>query len=252
MVDATRPGQVPRRERDANDRIAKLEEQVRELLGRDMTNATVGRGGTFRGFYDNGQLAFTFGKDKVDGIRKAKFYWPSTGKEAFTIGPGNPNANEAEQMRWRDQADNVVFGTDGIAGYGFVEPLLAYPTYAIPGLTYVNGVEQQATECQNFFYNAAVWSQIRVRAFTGTITSVAGVLKARHSDGTVVASSPVTGVTSSGTLSRMLALPENFISQQYTYLDWWLTTTGGGTLEVWPVQSRGVSRVTYDINAGLQ
>lgn len=253
MADPTRPGSVPPRERDTNDRIAKLEQQVSELLARDMTNATVGQGGTFRGIYDNGQLAFTFGKDRDDGVRKAKFLWPSTGKEAFQIGPGNPNTNppEAEQMRWRDQSGNIVFGTDGVAGYGFVEPLLNYPAYAIPGLNYVAATPQQCTECQSFFYNAAIWSQIRVRAFTGTITSVTAELRLRHSDGTSFSSSATAAISANGTANRMILVPESFISEQFTYCDWWLTANGAGTVEVWPIQQRGVSRVYYDIRADL-
>jgi hypothetical protein len=254
VTDPVRPGQVPPRERDQNDRIAKLEAQVRELLARDMTNATVGQGGTFRGFYDNGQLAFTFGKDKVDDIRKAKFYWPSTGKEAFQIGPGNSRFNEAEQMRWRDQADNILFGTDGVAGYGFVQPLLTYATYAIPGLSYVAGVAQQATECQVFFYNAALWSTIRVRAFTGTITSVTAQLRLRHSNPDVpaVLSSTSAALAANSSIRRIIALPEEYIGAEYTYADWWITANGTGTVEVWPVMNRGVSRAFYNISAGDQ
>jgi len=255
MVDPTRPGAVPPRERELTDRIDKLEAQVRELLARDMRNATVGQGGTFRGLYDNGNLAFSFGRNKTDGIRKSTLYWPSTGKEAFQIGPGNPNTNppEPEQMRFRDQSDNVLFGTDGVAGYGFVEPLLTYFMYPIPGLNYVAGVAQQATECQAFFYNAALWSSIRVRAFTGTITSVTAQLRLRHSNADIppVLSSSVT-LPANGSARRAVAVPEEYISAQYTYLDWWITANGAGTLEVWPIMNRGISRAFYDINAGDQ
>lgn len=252
MVDQVRPGSVPPRERELTDRIAKLEEQVRELLGRDMRNATVGQGGTFRGLYDNGQLAFSFGRNKDDGIRKSTLYWPSTGKEAFQIGPGNPNITppELEQMRFRDQAGNVLFGTDGIAGYGFVEPLLSYSSFVIPGLNYTAGVEQQATEGQAFFYNAAIWSSIRVRAFTGTITSVTARLRLRHSDPDVapVTSSSVT-LAANSVARRVVPVPEEYISSQFTYCDWWLTANGTGTIEVWPLQHRGISRAYYNIAA---
>lgn len=256
MVDATRPGQVPPRERDQNDRIARLEAQVNELLARDMTNATVGQGGTFRGLYDNGQLAFSFGRNRDDGVRKSTLYWPSTGNEALQIGPGNPNSNpvEAEQMRLRDQAGNILFGTDGLAGYGFVEPLLTYAMYAVPGLNYVAGVAQQATECQAFFYNAALWSQIRVRAFTGTITSVTAQLRVRHSDPDIppVLSSVSGALVANASVRRVVSLPEEYIAAQFTYADWWLTANGAGTIEVWPMMNRGVSRSSYNITAGDQ
>lgn len=256
MVDATRPGSVPPRERELTDRIAKLEEQVRELLARDMRNATVGQGGTFRGLYDNGNLAFSFGRNKEDGVRKSTLYWPSTGREAFQIGPGNPNTNppELEQMRLRDQSNNILFGTDGVAGFGFVEPLLSYSCFAIPGLNYVAGVEQQCTEGQVFLYNAAMWSQIRVRAFTGTITSVTARLRLRHSDPDIpgITSSVSAATAANGTITRVIALTEPYINAQFTYCDWWLTANGAGTVEVWPIQHRGISRVYYDISAGVQ
>lgn len=255
MVDPTRGGSVPPRERELTDRIARLEAQVRELLGRDMRNATVGQGGTFRGLYDNGNLAFSFGRNKDDGVRKSTLYWPSTGKEAFQIGPGNPNTDppELEQLRFRDQADNILFGTDGVAGFGFVEPLLCYSSFAIPGLNYVAGVEQQATEGQAFLYNAAMWSQIRVRAFTGTITSVTARLRLRHSNADIpsLTSSP-SATVANGTITKVIALTEPYISSQYTYCDWWLTANGAGTVEVWPIQHRGISKAFYDIRADLQ
>lgn len=256
MVDATRPGQVPPRERDQNDRIARLEAQVNELLGRDMTNATVGQGGTFRGLYDNGQQAFSFGRNKDDGVRKSTLYWPSTGREAFQVGPGNPNISpvEPEQLRFRDQANNILFGTDGVAGYGFVEPLLDYTMYPIAGLNYVAGVPQAACQAQSFFYNAAIWSSILVRNFTGTITSVTLQLQLRHSDGSIAAvqSSATAGVAANSTLRKVIAVPELYISSQFTYAEWLVTANGNGTVDVFPRMSRGVSRSFYDISAGDQ
>jgi len=256
MVDSTRPGQVPPRERDQNDRIARLEVQVAELLGRDMTNATVGQGGTLRGLYDNGQLAFSFGRNRDDGVRKSTLYWPSTGKEALQIGPGNPNTNppELEQLRFRDQANNILFGTDGVAGYGFVEPLLDYTMYPIAGLNYVAGVPQACCQAQSFFYNAALWSSILVRNFTGTITSLTLQLQLRHSDGSIAAvqSSTATGVVANSTIRKVIAVPEPYISSQFTYLEWLITANGNGTVDVFPRMSRGVSRAFYDIIAGDQ
>lgn len=255
-IPPVRTGPVAPPDQGVMDRLAYLERVVDELQRKDMRNATVGQGGTFRGLYDNGQLAFSLGKDKTDGVRKSTLYWPSTGKEAFQIGPGNQNIipPEAEQMRWRDQSNNIVFGTDGVAGFGFVEPLLCYSSFAIPGLNYVAGVEQQCTEGQGFFYNAAMWSSIRVRAFTGTITSVQARLRLRHSDPDVpsISSSLSAATSANSVIRRAVALTEPYISQQYTYCDWWLTANGAGTVEVWPIQHRGISRSFYDINAGDQ
>jgi hypothetical protein len=255
-IPPVRPGTVAQPDQGLIDRVRELERVVDELQRKDMRNATVGQGGTFRGLYDNGNAAFSFGRNKDDGIRKSTLYWPSTGKEAFQIGPGNQNINppELEQMRFRDQANNILFGTDGVAGYGFVEPLLAYPQYAIPGLNYVAGVAQQATECQNFFYNAAIWSTIRVRAFTGTITSVSVQLRLRHSNADIapVVSSITSGVAANSAVRKAVAVPEEYISAQFTFCDWWITANGNGTVEVWPIMSRGISRTFYDISAGDQ
>lgn len=254
-IPPVKPGTVAQPDQGLIDRVRELERIVDELQRRDMRNATVGQGGTFRGLYDNGNAAFSFGRNKVDGVRKSTLYYPSTGKEAFQVGPGNPNVNppELEQLRIRDQSNNVVFGTDGVAGFGFVEPLLCYSSFAVPGLNYVAGVEQQCTEGQAFFYNAAIMSQIRVRAFTGTITSVSVRLRLRHTDPDVpsIASSSAT-LTANSSARRVIALTEPYISTQYTYCDWWLTANGAGTVEVWPIQHRGVSRAFYDIAAGDQ
>lgn len=253
MVDATRPGTVPPRERDLIDRIDRLEAQVRELQGKDMTHATVGQGGTFRGLYDNGNLAFSFGRNKDDGIRKSTLYWPSTGKEAFQIGPGNQNITpaEPEQLRFRDQASNILFGTDGVAGYGFVEPLLDYGLYPIAGLNYISGVPQVAAQSQSFFYNAALWSQILVRNFTGTITSITLQLQLRHSDPAIpaVQSTATAGIVANSTIRKIIAVPEPYISSQFTYLEWLLTANGNGTVDVYPRMNRGVSRSFYNIDS---
>lgn len=255
-IPPVRSGTVAQPDQGLTDRVRELERIVDELQRRDMTNATVGQGGTFRGLFDNGNKAFSFGRNKDDGIRKSTLYWPSTGREAFQIGPGNPSTNppEAEQLRIRDQSNNIVFGTDGVAGFGFVEPLLCYACFAIPGLSYVASVEQQCTEGQAFFYNAAIWSTIRVRAFTGTITSVTARLRLRHSDPDVPAlTSSMSGATNAnGVIRRAIALTEPYISSQFTFCDWWLTANGAGTVEVWPIQHRGISRAYYDIIAGDQ
>lgn len=254
MVDPTRPGSVPPRERELTDRIAKLEEQVRELLARDMRNATVGQGGTFRGLYDNGNLAFSFGRNKDDGIRKSTIYWPSTGREAFQVGPGNTAVGEPEQLRFRDQANNILFGTDGLAGYGFVEPLLDYTMYPIAGLNYVASVPQACVQAQSFFYNAALWSSLLVRNFTGTITSVTLQLRLRHSNADIpaVVSSATAGVVANSTIRKIVPVPEEYISAQYTYGEWLLTANGAGTVDVYPRMCRGTSKAFYDIAAGDQ
>lgn len=254
MVDQVRPGSVPPRQNDVNDRIRALEEQVRELQAKNMDNATVGRGGTFRGYYDNGQLSFSFGRDKEDGIRKAKFYWPSTGREAIQIGPGNPNAPSPELEQWRlnDQNGKRMYATDGIAGYGLAEPSLGYfmvPTY---GLNWVSGVAQPATVAFSFFYNPALLSAVQVRNFAGGVTAMAGKLRVTNADGDYVESSTSAAVGANSTITRILLLPASFMNAQNCRAEWIMTPTGSGTADVWPRQCQGVSKALYDISAGIQ
>jgi hypothetical protein len=251
MVDPVRPGAVPPRERDTNDRIARLEAQVRELLARDMTRATVGQGGTFRGFYDNGQLAFTFGKDIDDGIRKVRMNYASNGKAAFQVGPGNPAVNEAEQLRLNDQTGARMFATDGLAGFGLAEPSFQHLLVPIYGLNWVAGVDQVGASAQSFFYNAALWSQIQVRNYSG-VTAMAGRLRVTNGDGEFVESSTTAAAGANTTLRRMVLLTPAFINKQNCKAEWILTPTGSGTADVWPRMCKGVTLSYYNINAGDQ
>lgn len=254
MVDATRPGSVPPRENDVSDRIAKLEAQVRELLARDMHNATVGQGGTFRGVYDNAQLAFSFGRDKIDGVRKSVIYWPSTGKVAFQVGPGNPNSSppETEQMQLRDQSNSKIFATDGLAGYGLAEPSFSHLLVPIYGLNWVSGVPQVGAAAESFFYNAALWSKIQVRNYAGGVTAMDAKLRVTNADGDYVESSATGPTGTNATVRRMVLLPATFINAQNCRAEWILTPTGSGTADVWPRMCKGVTKSFYDINAGDQ
>lgn len=254
MVDPTRPGSVPRRENDVNDRIAKLEEQVRELLGRDLHSATVGQGGTFRGLYDNGQLAFSFGKNKIDGVRKSTLYWPTNGNLAFQIGPGNPNSNppEIEQLQIRDQASRKLFATDGLAGYGLAEPSFQHLLVPIYGLNWVSGVPQVGASAESFFYNAALWSKVQVRNFAGGVTAMTGKLRVTNGDGDYVESTTTTAVATNSTLTRIVLLPASYINAQNCRAEWILTPTGSGTADVWPRMCKGVTKSFYDIDTNDQ
>jgi hypothetical protein len=252
-IPVVRPGTVAQPDQGLVDRIAQLERIVDELQRRDMRNATVGQGGTFRGFFDNGQLAFTFGKDRLDGVRKAKFYWPSTGNEAFQIGPGNLSVGEAEQMRFRDQAKHNLFATDGIAGYGLAEPSFQYLLCSIYGLNWVSGVEQVAARADAFFYNPAVFSMIQVRNYAGGVTALSGRLRVTNGEtGETVTSSSTAASGANNTLRRIVLLPANFINAQNSYVEWLITPTGSGTADVWPRMCKGTSKSFYDISAGDQ
>lgn len=256
MADPTRPGSVPPRERDTNDRIAKLEAQVRELMARDMTHSTVGQGGTFRGFYDNAQLMFTFGADIDDNaIRKVRINYSSTGTRAFQVGPGNPNTNppEVEQLQIRDLANKQVFATDGYAGYGLAEPSFSHLLCPIYGLAWVTGVEQVGARAESFFYNAALWSKIQVRNFAGGVTAMSGRLRVTNGvTGDTVTSSSSVAVGANSSITRIVLLPADFINAQNSSAEWLLTPTGSGTADVWPRMCKGVTKSFYDIDANDQ
>lgn len=258
MVDPTRPGSVPPRERDLIDRIARLEQTVQELQARDMTHSTVGQGGTFRGFYDNGGLMFTYGADKDDldangkGVRKVRVNYASNGKRAFHIGPGNPKVNELEQLQIRDQNDKQVFATDGYAGYGLAEPSFQHLLVPIYGLNWVAGTPQVGASAESFFYNAAVWSKIQVRNYAGGVTAMAGRLRVTNGDGDFVQSSLSVATAANGFISRIVLIPADFINAQNCRAEWIMTPTGSGTADVWPRMCKGVSKAFYDIDAGDQ
>lgn len=251
MVDPVRPGVVPTPNRSMEDRVSALERALEAQNRKDMTNSTVGQGGTFRGFYDTGGVMFTFGADKDDdGIRKVRINYALSGRKAMQIGPGNPKVEEPEQLQILDQAGNKVFATDGVAGYGLAEPSFSYPMYSVPGLNYVNGVEQAATICQAFFYNPGVWAQIFVRAFTGTITALSARLRVTNGQGETVVSSAQGAMGANSFAQRIVLLPANFINNQNAKAEWLITSTGAGTAEVWIRMCKGTSKFFYDIDTG--
>jgi hypothetical protein len=247
-----RPGAVAQPDQGLIDRIRRLEQIVEEQQRRDMNRATVGQGGTFRGYYDNGQLAFTFGEDIDDGVRKIRMNYPSTGTQALQVGPGNPNANEAEQFRLRDQSNRNMFATDGLAGYGLAEPSFQFLLCTVYGLAWVNAVEQAAARANAFLYNAALVSTIQTRNFAGGVTAVAGKLRVTNGSGSTITSSTVSSIGSNGIATRCVLLTPDFLNDQGTKVEWLLTTTGGGTMDVWPRECRGVSKSFYDFNPQFQ
>lgn len=245
-----RAGAVAQPDQGLIDRIRRLEILVEELNRKDMNRATVGQGGTFRGYYDNGQLAFTFGEDIDDGVRKVRMNWPSTGGVAFQVGPGNPNANEAEQFKLLDQAGNNMFATDGVAGYGLAEPSLTYYMGAANPFGRTSGVEDFVAECNAFFYNPAVWATIRISNLSG-ITGGTVRLVAKDGNGiTQVSSSNGTIVAGTSSITKIILLPEAMINAQNCKLQWLATPVGSGTLQGYPLMCKGTSKVFYDLDVG--
>lgn len=251
-LPSVRAGAVNQPDQGLIDRIRRLEAIVEELSRRDMNRATVGQGGTFRGYWDNGQLGFTFGEDLEDGVRKVRINWPSTGGQAFQIGPGNPSANEAEQFKLVDQAGNNMFATDGVAGYGLAEPSFQHLMVQTPGLTWVSGVAQPATVAFTTFYNPAIYSQVLARNFAGGVTAMSGKLRATDGLGNFVESSATAAAVANVTHSRVLLLPESFINAQNCRVEWIMTPTGGGTADIWPRTCKGTGKFFYDLNTGIQ
>lgn len=247
-----RPGPVNQPDTGVNERIARLEALVDELQRRDMNRATVGQGGTFRGYYDNGQLAFTFGEDIDDGVRKVRINYPSTGLQALQIGPGNAAVNEAEQFQLRDQSNKKMFATDGIAGYGLAEPSFQHLLAAIYGLNWVSGTPQVAAQANSFFYNPALFSTIQVRNFAGGVTAMAGKLRVTDGNGTFVESSTTPAVGANTLLQRIVLLPASFMNAQNCKAEWIMTPTGSGTADCWPRTCRGVSKSYYDTDTADQ
>jgi hypothetical protein len=243
-----RPGAVNQPDQGLIDRIRRLEAIVEEQQRRDMNRATVGQGGTFRGYYDNGQLAFTFGEDIDDGVRKVRMNWPSTGGVAFQVGPGNPNANEDEQFKLVDQSGNKVFATDGLAGYGLAEPSLTYLMAPVDSFARTTGVEDFAAECNAFFYNPGIWSRIRITNLSGITGGTARLVAIDGNGVTQVASTSVAFGTGISLATRIILLPEAMINAQNCKLQWKITPTGSGSLQCWPLMCKGVSKSFYDLD----
>lgn len=247
-IPQVRPGALAQPDQNQNDRIRRLEAIVEELQRKDMNRATVGQGGTFRGYYDNGQLAFTFGEDIDDGVRKVRMNYASNGKEAFQVGPGNPLVDEPEQFRLRDQSGNQVFATDGYAGYGLAEPSFTYFMSVMDKFARTSGVEDFAAESHAFFYNPAVWSRLRIAELSG-ITGGSARLVAVDGNGiTQVSSSSATFGTGISTITRIILLPEEMINQQNCKVQWKITPTGSGSLGAYPLMCKGVSKSYYDLD----
>jgi hypothetical protein len=247
-LPSVRPGAVAQPDQGLIDRIRRLEAIVEEQQRRDMNRATVGQGGTFRGYYDNGQLAFTFGEDIDDGVRKVRMNWPSTGGAAFQIGPGNPSANEAEQFKLLDQGGAKMFATDGIAGYGLAEPSLTYFMGAANPFARTSGVEDFVAECNAFFYNPAILASIRISNLSG-ITGGTVRLVAKDASGTIqVSSSNGTIVAGTSSITKIVLLPQSMMNAQNCKLQWLATPVGSGTLQGWPLMCRGASKSFYDID----
>jgi hypothetical protein len=244
----TRPGAVTQPDQGLMERIRRLEEQVEELSRRDMNRATVGQGGTFRGYYDNGQLAFTFGEDVDDGVRKVRMNWPSTGDPAFQVGPGNPNANEDEQFKLVDQSGNKVFATDGLAGYGLAEPSLTYLMAPVDSFART-GCRIWPPSPTHSFITPVYGLRIRITNSAGGITGGTARLVAIDGNGvTQVASSSASFGTGISVLTRIILLPEVMINAQNCKLQWKITPTGSGSLQCWPLMCKGVSKSFYDID----
>lgn len=252
-VDPTRPGVVYQSQDYLEQRVRRLEEVVDELSKKDLTNATVGQGGRFRGVYATGSEAFVFGKDSRDGINKARINY-TDGTAAFQIGPGNPNSNppEQEQMRLNDQQGKRMFATDGIAGYGLAEPSFQHLLCPIYGLAWVAGVEQVAARAFTFLYNAALYTEVQVRNFAGGVTAVTGRVIVTNGDGSQVVSSSTPASGANNNFRRVVLLPADFMNSQNLKVEWAMTTTGSGTMDVWPRVCRGVTKSFYDTDAGDQ
>jgi len=246
-VPQYRPGPVAQPDQGLIDRIRALEQVVSELQKRDMNRATVGQGGTFRGFYDNGQLAFTFGEDIDDGVRKVRMNYASTGGVAFQVGPGNPAVDEPEQFKLVDQNGAKVFATDGYAGYGLAEPSLSYFMGPVDSFARTNGVEDFLAECNAMFYNPAVLSSIRITGMAGGITGASVRLVAIDAAGiTQVSSSSAVIGAGISLVKRVILLPSNMINAQNCKLQWKITPTGSGTLQGWPLTCKGMTKAYYE------
>jgi hypothetical protein len=252
MTSPTAPGSVPPPMDDTARRIAALERRVDELTRRDLSNAQVGQGGRLRGLYSNGQEAFQFGLDPVDGVNKSLIRY-SNGTRAIGVGAGAAAYGSQEQLSIFDLAGNGVLVTDEVAGYGLSHPSLSYllgQNFAGSGGAVPAATETAVLEGYSILYNPAVLFRALVRT-TGTWTARFVLMDGA---GVIQTSTTATATqTDNQYVNKMISVPEEAIAQLGWSLRLLVTSSAGlATVNAYPLRSVGVSQAYYLQNPGLQ
>lgn len=203
-------------------RITALEAKLDAVSRRDMTNAVVGQGGTFRATLEVG------------------------GVDVLSIKPGLPQYGSKQQMALRDGQGNAMYRTDELAGYGLSAPRYTYPM----GVTFEGsnaptnaaGVEVKVAECSAPFYNPAVYA----RALVTTPNGLNWTYRFIVTDGVTSVNSTVSSVSNSQYVQKSLLLPPGFMDNQSTKLQLLITPATASPFTVFPGTCEGTTKAFYD------
>jgi hypothetical protein len=248
MTNPIAPGQVSSPVTALEQEVRDLRRMVEELSRKDLSNANVGQGGRLRGMYANGQEAFQFGKDPVDGNNKARIGY-SDGTPAIGIGPGGAFYGGQETLVVRDLAGSPILGTDELAGFGLSHPGLAYPIASVFEATYANGATisgEFAVAVGGFmFYHPVLWFKGLIRA------SVNWTLRCVVTDpsGAIVASSSSTPTQANNQYyERMVQLPQSAVcAQNYSASVLITPAAATTTISCWPQPTMGTTLGYYNV-----
>lgn len=245
---STAPGSVPPPMDDTARRIRALEQRVDELSRRDLSNAQVGQGGRLRGLYGNGNEAFQFGRDPVDGENKAIISY-SDGTRAIAIGPGAAAYGAQETMVMRDVDGNVMLSMDEFAGAGLSNPTTDYAFGILfegsGAATLTGGTQYTVADAGFIMYHPALLISALVK------TSASWTARVRLVDGlgNELATSSTTP-TQGGTqyVTRAVPVPVDQVGVQNVKLQLRVTPVATTTdFTVYPRFCRGISLGYYNL-----
>lgn len=203
-------------------RVNALEAKLDAVSRRDMTNAVVGQGGTFRATLEAG------------------------GVDVLSIKPGLPEYGSKQQMRMGDGQGHTTYRTDELAGYGLSAPLYNYSmSVTFEGTTSANnaaGVEVRVAEYTGPFYNPA----LAARALVNMPNGVSWAYRFVATDGATVVTSTSSTLVSSQYTQKILLLPANFIDNIATKLQLFVNPSVAGATVVYPGSCVGAAKAYYD------
>ena len=204
-------------------RTKQVSRRVDELARRDLTNAIVGQGASFRATVANGG-------NNVLALQKGAAVYG--GKQTLVL---------------RDIAGKLTYVLDELAGYGLSHPGFNY----LPGVSFAgtpsasnpSGVEQVVAEYPGIFYNPAIYASFLIT----TSATWSGRILATTTDGLTVSSSTVTsGLVGSQYVTKIILLPASMMGTQLVRLRFLVTPTTTATTACFPQYALGVSKALYD------
>lgn len=225
---AVQPGVIAPPMDTAEKRVKKLERRQDSQANKDLSNAIVGQGSSFRATV-------------VDG-----------GSNVMELSKGLPVYGNKQVMKMRDLGGKLVYQHDEVAGYGLSAPLYGYPMYTIPGVSSTAGIEAEFARSEAFVYNAVWYVKVLIRNMTGAATSWSIAVKVSAPSLPDVISSPITFTGGAAYFQRFLLLPIAYMNVQSAIAQVLATPNGTGAIEVWPVVSAGRYKAYWDYNPGLR